>query len=81
MIGWNDVPGEIFRQDDARRLLEFAAANDFSLVSFWSVNRDRPCDQPTGSASPSCSGIEQAPDDFMRIFQVFPARMTVVAAH
>ncbi len=81
MIGRNDVPGEIFRQDDARQLLEFAAANDFSLVSFWSVNRDRPCDQPTVSANPLCSGIEQAPEEFTRIFQAFPARTAVVAAH
>jgi hypothetical protein len=79
MIGRNDVPGEIFRQDDARQLLAFAAASGFSLVSFWSLNRDRPCDQPTASASPSCSGIAQAPEEFSRIFEAFPLK-TVVAA-
>jgi hypothetical protein len=81
MIGRNDVPGEIFHQDDARQLLAFAAANNLALVSFWSVNRDRPCDQPTESANPSCSGVAQAPDEFARIFQAFPARTTVVSAH
>jgi len=81
MIGRNDVPGEIFYQDDARHLLVFATANDVSLVSFWSVNRDRPCDQPTASANPSCSGIAQAPEEFARIFQAFPVRTTVVSAH
>jgi hypothetical protein len=81
MIGRNDVPGEIFHQEDARQLLAFATANDLALVSFWSVNRDRPCDQPTDSANPSCSGIPQAPEEFARIFQAFPARTTVVFAH
>jgi hypothetical protein len=79
MIGRNDVPGEIFHQEDAQRLLAFATANDFSLVSFWSVNRDRPCDQPTASANPLCSGIPQTPEEFSRIFRAFPLRTSVVA--
>jgi chitinase len=81
MIGRNDVPGEIFHQDDARQLLAFATASDLALVSFWSLNRDRPCEQPTASANPSCSGIAQAPEEFSRLFQAFPVRTTVVAAH
>jgi hypothetical protein len=66
MIGVNDSPGERFRLRDAARLLDFARQHRLAWLSFWSLNRDRPCPSgtPSATASPWCSGIEQTPGQF-----------------
>ncbi len=67
MIGRNAVPGEIFQLDDARRLRAWAVENQLGLLSFWSLNRDRPC--PTEASSLHvCSGVDQSPQQFLSIF-------------
>ncbi|MFF7248098.1 cellulose binding domain-containing protein [Embleya sp. NPDC008237] len=70
MIGRNDVAGEVFTLDDARRFAEFARTVRLGRVAWWSAARDRPC--PTGGgadagAEPTCSGIAQDADAFLRI--------------
>ncbi|MYS83395.1 glycoside hydrolase family 18 protein [Embleya scabrispora] len=70
MIGRNDVAGEVFTLDDARRFAEFARTVHLGRVAWWSVARDRPCPDGAGAeagADPTCSGIAQDADAFLRI--------------
>jgi chitinase len=71
MIGRN-FNGNIFTQDHARQLLDWANANGIGLLSFWSAGRDNGgC--PGGAVSPTCSSIEQQPFEFTTIFKGFGA--------
>ena len=74
MIGRNDVMTEIFERSDAGRVLEFAKQSRIGLLSIWSLNRDRSCEQSLTSASPLCSGIPQRAYEFTRAFQAFESR-------
>jgi Cellulose binding domain len=71
MIGRNDVAAEVFQQTDAGQVLEFAKTTRIGLLSIWSLNRDRSCEQLQASASPLCSGIPQRAYEFTRVFQPF----------
>jgi hypothetical protein len=68
MIGVNDVAGEVFRPGDAARLVAFAREHGLAWLSFWSMNRDRPCEAPSPSAEGSCSGVPQRAGEFTKIF-------------
>jgi chitinase len=71
MIGRN-FNGNVFTQDHARQLLDWANANGIGLLSFWSAGRDNGgC--PGGAVSPTCSSIEQQPFEFTTIFKGFGA--------
>ncbi len=74
MIGRNDVVTEIFQQSDATEVLMFAKTRRLGLLSLWSLNRDRSCERPQGSASPLCSGIPQHAYEFTRAFRPFEDR-------
>ena len=64
MIGQNDVATEVFNQEDARQLLDFAYEKNIGMLSFWSATRDA-----AGSGlSPNHSGISQQPNEFQTIF-------------
>ncbi|MQA89328.1 MAG: sugar hydrolase [Gemmatimonas sp.] len=68
MIGQNDVQSEVFRQQDALELLEFAGQIQFGSLSMWSMTRDVECPEGiTPWASPTCSGILQEPFEFSGI--------------
>ncbi len=72
MIGRNDVPSEVFDQEDARQLLAFAQQYGLGRLAMWSLNRDR--QDPAGAlgyASPTSSSILQQPYEFASIFKVF----------
>lgn len=71
MIGVNDVAVEIFRQDDARKLVEFAGQRDLAWLGFWSMGRDNGGCAGAGSAQAACSGVEQSQFEFARIFAGF----------
>ncbi|MDI2027062.1 chitinase [Saccharopolyspora sp. TS4A08] len=71
MIGRN-FNGNIFTQDHARQLLDWANTNKIGLLSFWSAGRDNG-DCPGGAVSPTCSSIEQQPFEFTTIFKGFGA--------
>ena len=66
MIGRNAIPGEVFQLDDARRLRAWAVENQLGLLSYWSLNRDRPCPSNTSSLH-VCSGVEQTPLQFLSL--------------
>jgi Cellulose binding domain len=67
MIGQNDQTDEVFTLADAQQLAAFAAAKHLAWLSMWSAGRDQEC--PGGadnSAQPTCSGIVQPADAFMK---------------
>ncbi len=67
MIGVNDVATEIFTQDDAKELADFAATKHLGWLSMWSATRDKACDGgSSGTAQPTCSSIDQQPLDFTK---------------
>lgn len=70
MIGVNDVTTEVFRQNDAKKLVVFARETRPGLISFWSLNRDRPCDSAKPAPHPGCSNIAQQPYEFTRILRM-----------
>jgi hypothetical protein len=72
MLGVNDVEDEIFEPADARRLVAFAREHGLGWLSFWSMNRDRPCrDGPVSGARDDCSGVPQSPGEFTEIFTAY----------
>jgi chitinase len=71
MIGQNDKPGEVFTQDDARAVKDWAEARSWVCsLSFWASNRDTPGHGGRGNGNTG-SGIKQAPWDFTLIFKSF----------
>jgi hypothetical protein len=56
--------GETVTLDNYKTLQAYAQQHHLARLSFWSVNRDRPC---SGSTSDSCSGIDQAAWDFTKV--------------
>jgi len=64
MIGVNDVEGEEFTLDDARRLVGLANRVRLGRMSMWSANRDKACGAQQGEegrVSNTCSGVSQEP--------------------
>ena len=59
MNGHTDEASETVSRQDFARILTFAGERHLARVSFWSVNRDRPCGG--GAREEECSGVEQAP--------------------
>jgi chitinase len=67
MIGQNDVPGEVLDQADAQELGRFARQLGVGRLSFWALNRDRPCPADRAGdpkASVECSGVDQEVGEF-----------------
>ncbi|HEX6075005.1 MAG TPA: cellulose binding domain-containing protein [Micromonosporaceae bacterium] len=64
MNGRTDV-GEIVTPQVFTRIRDWATARHLARLSFWSVNRDRPC--PGGGTVSHCSGIDQQEWQFTRI--------------
>ena len=63
MNGNTDV-GEVVDQDDFRTMLGYAQDKGLGRLTFWSANRDRPCD---GGGADTCGGIPQEPWEFTSI--------------
>lgn len=51
------------------QIADYAEQNGLGRLSFWSVNRDRPC---TGGGADTCGGIDQEPWEFTGIVAGFP---------
>lgn len=56
--------GETVTVADFRTILGYAQQRHLARLTFWSVNRDRPC---TGGGADTCSGVAQQPWDFTRV--------------
>ena len=76
MLGVNDETADVFTPDDARALRDLATDRGLGRVSMWSANRDAPCTEPVGPTGVSnhCSGVEQEPLAFSRLFGELPGR-------
>lgn len=69
MNGHTDQPSELFTQSTFTSLLSYVQQHDIGFFSYWSLNRDRPCD-PSGNygwVAGVCSSISQQPWDFTKI--------------
>ena len=63
MNGRTDEADESVSEADFQTMLGYARAHHLARLTFWMVNRDRPC--PTGvAAGDTCSGIAQADGAF-----------------
>ncbi len=59
MNGNSDERSETLSEQEFAQILAFAGERHLARVSFWSVNRDRPCSG--GAPEEECSGVQQAP--------------------
>ncbi|MFC8673344.1 alpha-galactosidase [Streptomyces griseorubiginosus] len=66
MNGKTDDSGERVRVADFRTMLAYAQQHHIGRLTYWSVNRDRPCG--SGTDGDSCSGVTQQPYDYLKVF-------------
>lgn len=64
MNGITDV-NETVTVADFQTILGYAQQHHLARLTFWSVNRDRPC---TSGVADSCSGVSQQNWDYTRVF-------------
>lgn len=82
MIGQNDVDDEVFTIEDATGLATYAVEHGLGRVSTWSINRDQPCAASFADVavhSNTCSGVEQEPLEFAKVFTSLPGRAPALA--
>jgi hypothetical protein len=65
MNGITDA-GEVVSQANFQTILAYAKQHHLARLSFWSTNRDRPCNGGLRNDD-TCSGVNQADWDFTRI--------------
>ncbi|MFI8237558.1 glycosyl hydrolase family 28 protein [Streptomyces sp. NPDC085866] len=66
MNGKTDDSGERVRLADFKTMLAYAQQHHIGRLTYWSVNRDRPCG--SGTDGDSCSGVTQQPYDYLKVF-------------
>ncbi|MET9929985.1 MULTISPECIES: cellulose binding domain-containing protein [unclassified Streptomyces] len=72
MIGVNDVTTEVFKVEDATRLVDFAKSKGLGWLSMWSSTRDKQCpDGAVNRADATCSSILQQPLAFTKAFAAY----------
>ena len=73
MNGHTDQPSELFTVDTFSKLEEYARSKKLGRLSYWSLNRDRPCPagKVLGWAAGMCSSISQKPYDFTKVIAKF----------
>jgi len=73
MIGLNDVTTEVFYQEDAKEVVNFAKEKGIRLLSMWSLARDKsaPSGEAASYVSVSNSSIKQYPYEFSHLFNLF----------
>jgi chitinase len=64
MNGETDESSETVSLEDFQRIAAFAAAHHLARLTFWAVNRDRPCKSTGAAPEEECSGIAQQPFAF-----------------
>jgi hypothetical protein len=68
VIGANLLSGETFTVDDAHEVRAWANQQRLASLSFWSLNRDRPCAGVGADPTLTCSGVPQEPYAFVQAF-------------
>ncbi len=72
MNGHTDQPSEMFSLETFKELIVYANEKNLGRVSFWALNRDRPCGSGVnGWVSGVCSSVAQQPYDFSKILAEF----------
>lgn len=67
MNGTTDSAGEgPITVQDFQQMRSYATEHHLARLSFWSVNRDRPCTAGESTTTSWCSGIDQQPWDFTK---------------
>ncbi|WP_405529272.1 alpha-galactosidase [Streptomyces canus] len=66
MNGTTDDSGERVRVADFKTMLAYARQHHIGRLTYWSVNRDRPCG--SGTDGDSCSGVTQQLYDYLKVF-------------
>jgi chitinase len=66
MNGKTDESDETVTTDDFNTILSYAQSHHLARLTFWSVNRDRQCG--SGGDGDSCSGVDQSPYAYTKIF-------------
>jgi hypothetical protein len=67
MNGETDEASETVSLEDFQTMLAFAGAHHLARMSFWAVNRDRPCKTSGAAPEEECSGIAQQPFSFTEL--------------
>ncbi len=60
MNGDTDESDETVSLANFQQILTFAETEHLARLTFWAVNRDRPCTNGLSTQAGSCSGIDQA---------------------
>ena len=68
MIGVNDVVSNVFTLDDARTMAAAAKKMKLAGLHYWSLDRDKPCSEPTTGASATCSTLPIKAGEYHRAF-------------
>ncbi|TWB34273.1 glycosyl hydrolase family 18 protein [Nitrospirillum viridazoti] len=74
MIGQNDAGDEVFTLADAALLRTFANQHGLAGLSFWQTGRDSGACPGDGKARNDCSGQDQAPNAYAKVFSGFAGR-------
>jgi chitinase len=61
MNGQTDESSETVSLEDMQTILDFAQAHHLARLSFWALDRDRPCKSSGAAPEEECSGIAQQP--------------------
>jgi len=61
MIGVNDVVENVFTLADAQLTSDAVQRLGMAGLHYWSLDRDKPCSQPTAGADGNCSTMPDAP--------------------
>jgi chitinase len=67
MNGHTDEASETVTLEDFQAIAAFASEHHLARLTFWSVNRDRPCKASGAAPEEECSGISQLPYAFSQI--------------
>jgi chitinase len=68
VVGVTDT-GAGFQPADARQIRAWAGDRHLGRLSMWSMTRDAPCTPDTTAQNDTCSGLDEDPGVFSRIFQ------------
>lgn len=74
MNGHTDQASELYTQDTFSRLIDYANQKKLGRVSYWALNRDRPCPNDgkgLGWVAGHCSSVAQQPWEFTKIIAKF----------
>ena len=73
MNGETDETDETVSVADFQQILDFAETEHLARLTFWAVNRDRPCAAGLSTQAGSCSGIDQTAYAFTDLLSEYTA--------